>query len=198
MQILTIATVMISWAVLGAAMVFRRRSARSQERRRDTPAMAGLLLQGIGLGFAWSIRRNLLTPILFSSPGMQWLVAAFTMLLSLGSACLVVWALSTLGKQWSIAARLLNDHQLVIHGPYRLVRHPIYSGMFGLMIATGLALSVPMALLYGVPIFWLGTLIRMRSEEKLLREEFGEQYQMYKEQVPAILPRILSVRKRTP
>ncbi len=61
-----------------------------------------------------------------------------------------------------------------------------------MMIATDLAISVPTALLAGVPIFCLGTLIRVWREEKLLRTEFGEQYQAYGKHVPAILPRFFS------
>jgi len=47
-------------------------------------------------------------------------------------------AVQRLGKQWSIAARVTEDHELVTEGPYRIVRNPIYTGMFGMMVATAI------------------------------------------------------------
>jgi protein-S-isoprenylcysteine O-methyltransferase Ste14 len=45
-------------------------------------------------------------------------------------------AVCALGKQWSIAARVVEGHELITDGPYRIVRHPIYAGMLGLLVAT--------------------------------------------------------------
>jgi protein-S-isoprenylcysteine O-methyltransferase Ste14 len=97
----------------------------------------------------------------------------------------------TLGKQWTVQARLIRGHELVTEGPYGIVRNPIYLGMFGLLIATGLAASRPWTLLIAVVVFLVGNQIRIRAEEKLLRESFGEQFEDYARRVPAFLPRIL-------
>ena len=68
------------------------------------------------------------------------------------------------------------------------MRHPIYSGMLGMLLATGLAVSHWAALPGALIIFFIGTTIRVRSEEKLLREAFGEQFETYARTVRAIVP----------
>ena len=97
-------------------------------------------------------------------------------------------AVKTLGKQWSLAARVVEDHKLVTEGPYKFVRNPIYTGMLGMLLATGLAVSHWIGLLAGLIVFALGTLIRVRSEEKLLRETFGTQWDEYSRRVSAVVP----------
>src|SRR5207302_8720360 len=82
-------------------------------------------------------------------------------------------SLRALGKQWSLQARVLENHKLVREGPYRLVRHPIYTGMLGMILAAGLAWSHWIGFLIALALFAIGTAIRVRSEEKLLREQFG-------------------------
>ncbi|MEY2544003.1 MAG: hypothetical protein QOE81_1464 [Verrucomicrobiota bacterium] len=97
-------------------------------------------------------------------------------------------AVRVLGKQWSLQARVLEDHKLVREGPYRFVRHPIYTGMLGMIVAGGLAWSHWTGFLIALLLFGIGTAIRVRSEEKLLREQFGAQFDDYKRSVPAVLP----------
>jgi protein-S-isoprenylcysteine O-methyltransferase Ste14 len=77
---------------------------------------------------------------------------------------------------------------LVTDGPYALVRHPIYTGMFGMLLATGLAVSRWHFLLAGAGLYWLGTVIRTRVEERLLRSAFGAAYDDYARRVPALIP----------
>lgn len=100
-------------------------------------------------------------------------------------------SIRTLGKQWTVEARLIKGHELITAGPYGVVRNPIYLGMFGLLVATGLALSQPWAMLAAIVAFLVGNRIRIRAEERLLRESFGPQFEDYARRVPAFLPRIL-------
>lgn len=97
-------------------------------------------------------------------------------------------AVRALGKQWSLQARVLEAHVLITEGPYRLVRHPIYTGMLGMLLAAALAISHWVGLIAGVALYSLGTVIRMRSEENLLREQFGEAYDAYARRTPPLLP----------
>jgi protein-S-isoprenylcysteine O-methyltransferase Ste14 len=68
------------------------------------------------------------------------------------------------------------------------VRHPIYAAMLGLMVATGLVISKPWALGVGVVLYLLGTTSRIRIEERLLLQQFGDRYEGYKSKVPALIP----------
>jgi protein-S-isoprenylcysteine O-methyltransferase Ste14 len=97
-------------------------------------------------------------------------------------------ALRVLGKQWSLQARVLEDHKLVREGPYRFVRHPIYTGILGMIVAAGLAWCHWIGFMIALALFGIGTAIRVRSEEKLLREQFGAAFEDYKRNVPAVLP----------
>jgi protein-S-isoprenylcysteine O-methyltransferase Ste14 len=106
------------------------------------------------------------------------------------SVGLVNWAAQCLGKQWSLEARLVEGHDLIEDGPYRLVRNPIYTGMFGMLVATGLIGMRWELLVVAVALFVVGTYIRIRAEEQLLRGAFGERFEEYARRVPALIPGI--------
>ena len=79
---------------------------------------------------------------------------------------------------------------LMACGPYRFVRNPIYTGMLGMLVATGLAMEHWTALIVAVILFAVGLVIRVRSEEKLLRAAFGKEFEDYAQRVPAVMPGI--------
>jgi protein-S-isoprenylcysteine O-methyltransferase Ste14 len=60
--------------------------------------------------------------------------------------------------------------------------------MLGMLLATGIAVSYWPALLIALFVFFIGTIIRIRSEERLLRETFGAEFEAYTQRVPALLP----------
>ncbi|HXJ67298.1 MAG TPA: isoprenylcysteine carboxylmethyltransferase family protein, partial [Verrucomicrobiae bacterium] len=97
-------------------------------------------------------------------------------------------AVRTLGKQWSYEARVIEGHELVTQGPYRFVRHPIYTAMLGKLLASNFAFGHWLGLVIAGSVFVVGTLIRIQAEEKLLRETFGTAYAEYAQRVPAFLP----------
>lgn len=102
----------------------------------------------------------------------------------------MIASVRTLGKQWTVAAQLVESHKLITGGPYQYIRNPIYTGMLGMMIATGLAMSTWYVLILATILGWIGTIIRIRSEEKLLRVKFGEEFVQYTQKVPALLPKL--------
>lgn len=110
------------------------------------------------------------------------------MLVALVSISIVKAALRTLGKEWSVAARVVEGHKLATEGPYRFVRHPIYSGMLGMLLATGLVIGNWLALIAAIVIYFIGTVIRIRSEERLLREALGQEFESYARSAPALVP----------
>jgi protein-S-isoprenylcysteine O-methyltransferase Ste14 len=106
-----------------------------------------------------------------------------------GIAC-AVWSRETLGKHWAHAAdyQIVPGQTLVTHGPYRWVRHPMYTALLAIftgvqvMLASWLViLSLP---LYGVMV-WQG-----RKEEVLLTEAFGHTYRAYQKRTGMIWPRL--------
>jgi protein-S-isoprenylcysteine O-methyltransferase Ste14 len=98
------------------------------------------------------------------------------------------WATRHLGKQWRYVAALTQDHEFITTGPYRLIRHPIYTSMFGMLLATVLALSWWPLGIAAVVFFVIGTEIRIRSEDALLAARFGEQFTAWRARTPAYIP----------
>jgi len=184
---LVFVVVMICWFVFVGTFLLRRKPPTPPDEKRAPRSLIGVAFQGISYGMVWGVRREAFTPILPNT-----FVAIVTGVLAscaaIGSVWLVTAAVKTLGREWSLTARLVEGHKLATTGPYALVRHPIYTGMLGMLLATGLAVSHWAALLAALVVFFVGTTIRVRSEEKLLREAFGEQFEKYTQRVPAILP----------
>ena len=95
-----------------------------------------------------------------------------------------------LGKQWRFVAALNDDHQLVTSGPYRIVRHPIYASMLAMSIMSATLLGRLPWWPIGIAFILAGIEIRIHAEDGLLRERFGRQFDEWKREVPAYLPKI--------
>jgi protein-S-isoprenylcysteine O-methyltransferase Ste14 len=104
-------------------------------------------------------------------------------------ACLISWtAARSLGRQFRFDAAVDSAHLLVRSGPYRIVRHPIYTSMFCVLLATGIVVSPLKLLLASIAVFTVGALIRMKIEDNLLRAQFGAAFMEYQQRVPGFLP----------
>ena len=189
--------VLLCWAALGVMLVRARLRARrganaeGATRKRDLRSWIGLGLQGVGFSIAWGIRRPMASSFIpDASVAVDWLFATFAVVLAVASTLFAGAAFRTLDKQWSLTARVRADHELIRQGPFAHVRHPIYSALLGLLIATALCLAVWWALPLGVAVYLLGTRWRTAHEERLLTEMFGDAYQDYRRQVPWLLPRV--------
>lgn len=185
---LVVAIVVASWIVFGIMFFARKKPPAARESKRERGSIVGIVLQGAAYGIVWSVHRLFFSPIMPLSKPFEIALAVSTMLLAVGSLWFVSSAIRTLGKQWSLTARLVEGHRLVTEGPYRLVRNPIYTGMFGLLLATGLAVSRWIGLLIAIVVYAIGTVIRVRSEEQLLRLAFGPEFESYARRVPAVIP----------
>jgi protein-S-isoprenylcysteine O-methyltransferase Ste14 len=82
-------------------------------------------------------------------------------------------------------------HELIQTGPFAVVRNPIYLAMFGLLIQAGIVVSIWQAIIPAVVAFVMGTYVRIEEEEKVLREEFGAQFEDYARRVPAFIPKLI-------
>jgi protein-S-isoprenylcysteine O-methyltransferase Ste14 len=104
-------------------------------------------------------------------------------------AAAISWTSShALRGQLRIDAGLGAQHKLVRSGPYDLVRHPIYTSMLVVLFATAVIITPWPLFLGSLLLFVAGTEIRVRTEEKLLASQFGDEFQDYKRKVPAYLP----------
>ncbi len=103
-----------------------------------------------------------------------------------------VFARFYLGRNWSGAVTIKENHELIQSGPYRFVRHPIYSGLFVAILGTFLALIPTVAGLFAYAIMALTLRFKLSAEEELMTRQFPEAYPAYKKKVRgAIIPWIL-------
>lgn len=187
---LAFGVVMLSWLAFVAvfASFLRKKAPSAPDSKREPTSIAGIALQGVSYAIVWTLRRPPFSPIVSAGKSAEIALAILSMTVAIGSVWFCSAAVRTLGKQWSITARVLEGHKLITEGPYSVVRNPIYTGMFGMLLATGLAISHWLGLLIAIVVFAAGTAIRVHSEEKLLREAFLEEFESYARRVPAVVP----------
>lgn len=101
-----------------------------------------------------------------------------------------VWARVYLGSNWSSAPTIKEQHQLIRGGPYRFVRHPIYTGILLAMAGTFLANGKVRGAL-GVVLIWLAWTIKSRMEEEFMVRTFGAQYEEYRRTTGALFPKVM-------
>jgi protein-S-isoprenylcysteine O-methyltransferase Ste14 len=175
-----------SWAV--AAIWSRRTVARPAElgaTAHYAPTMLGAVLL-----FSPATGRF---PGLFGPVGAQtlwlpstqvaWLLCAATV----ASFAFAWWARLSLGPLWSGTVTRKADHYVIDTGPYRLVRHPIYTAL----IAAGFLLAVQIgtvAALVGASLMTLGFWLKARVEERFLSGELGPAYGAYSRRTPMLIP----------
>jgi protein-S-isoprenylcysteine O-methyltransferase Ste14 len=138
-------------------------------------ALAVLLLFQGGGGF----RR-------FAFPAPPWLRWA-GVALGVTSVGLFVWTHVVLGRFWSPYLQLRPGHRLMTTGPYARIRHPMYSGIVGWMAGLGLVAAnwIPFAF---AALSALNFVLRIRGEEKMMLQEFGDEYRQYMKRTGRLLP----------
>ncbi len=97
-----------------------------------------------------------------------------------------------LGKNWSAHLELRKEHYLVTNGIYARIRHPMYAAIFLITIAQVFLLSNWIAGPLGLITFTLLYLLRIESEEKMMRSKFGELWDSYAAETPRLIPTIPS------
>lgn len=101
-----------------------------------------------------------------------------------------IWARFALGNNWSSRATIKQDHELIIRGPYRIVRNPIYTGLFFALAGTCIVLGEVRHLL-ALPILLIVWATKIHTEQRFLREQFGDPYLQYCREVKAFLPYVI-------
>jgi protein-S-isoprenylcysteine O-methyltransferase Ste14 len=98
-----------------------------------------------------------------------------------------IWARFYLGSNWSGSVTIKQDHQLIRTGPYAIVRNPIYAGLELAILGTALAIGEVRGLAAAC-VALTGMLLKCRSEEEFMTQQFGAEYLQYKKDVRAMIP----------
>ena len=140
----------------------------------------GVLLQFIAFTLLWQGKFWL-------RPLPMWRVVVCSICFAL--ACALSWTSSrALAGQLRIDAALGAEHTLVKSGPYAIVRNPIYTSMLLVLCAIAVVIAGWKLFAAALLLFIVGTEIRVRTEETLLAERFGEEFEDYKRNVGAYVP----------
>lgn len=118
-----------------------------------------------------------------------WWVLAGAALTVLG-ILFAVWARITLGRNWSGRVTIKQDHELILRGPYTLVRHPIYTGFLLGLLGTALVFGFARCFV-GVLICGIALWFKSQTEEHFMLEQFGERYALYRQKTRALVPFVL-------
>jgi protein-S-isoprenylcysteine O-methyltransferase Ste14 len=97
------------------------------------------------------------------------------------------WARTVLGRNWSYGTAFKEHHELVERGPYRYVRHPIYSGMLLMLAGLVIRLTDVASIIILLAIL-VSFLIRIQQEEALLTRHFPVAYPAYKRRTKKLIP----------
>lgn len=170
---------LLIWALIGSW------SKRAQRRESRLSWMLHMLPLAIGawLLAASHVNSALDAPIYPRYPAFCWI----GLVLTWGGLAFSVWARLYLGSNWSASVQIKQEHELVRTGPYRFVRHPIYTGMLTAFLGSALALDQWRGLL-ALLIVLAGIVYKLRLEERWMVETFGDAYRDYRAHSSALLP----------
>ena len=101
-----------------------------------------------------------------------------------------IWARVILGRNWSGVITVKEGHELIELGPYRIVRHPIYTGILAMFAGTAIAIGYFGGVL-GLLLLFVSFWVKLRSEEDLMLKQFPEKYSAYQHRVKRIIPFLL-------
>ncbi|MET0305615.1 MAG: isoprenylcysteine carboxylmethyltransferase family protein [Solirubrobacterales bacterium] len=150
-----------------------------REMRQIGMAMIGSVWLAAAVGW-------FLTPLALPGSGWTWLIVGLLVMCS--GVALRYWSILTLGRFFRFVVDVQDDHRVITSGPYRLVRHPAYTGLvliqLGFGIATGNILSAAICL--AVPI--IGLIPRIQHEEEALEGSLGAEYRGYAAHTKRLIP----------
>jgi len=174
--------VWIASELFGAVLIPRLRGRGATKVRRDRGSMALIL---------FTVWISLTVALYFGYGGIgalpDWVFYPGIFLMLLG-VVIRQWAIAVLGRFFWFHVRVVEDHRVVDKGPYRLVRHPSYTGVLITFIGLSLAVQSLGALLVLQAVFIVSYGYRMKVEEKTLLTELGYNYVNYMKRTKRIIP----------
>jgi protein-S-isoprenylcysteine O-methyltransferase Ste14 len=141
----------------------------------------------VGLGW-WILAYPLLPPLMnwVLIPRTNWACSIGVVICVFG-LFVTIWARRTLAGNWSSDVTFKQGHELIKAGPYRFVRHPIYTGLLIMSLGTAFEIGRLHCWL-SIPLTAFGFWIKLSQEERLLLRHFPTDYPAYQKQVKALVP----------
>jgi len=171
--------------VVGGSIIprLRRRGARIEKRDRGSQFLIiGCIFLSIGIAFTFAAFGITILPGWVSYTGISFMLAGIA---------LRQWAIAVLGGFFSQSVGIQKGQKVVNGGPYRLIRHPSYTGALLIISGVGLALRSLVAVLFILCIAGSAFGYRIRMEEQVLVSELGDEYVQYTKTTKMLIPYIL-------
>ena len=146
--------------------------------------MLALLVGGLLIAWQHSPWERVLDLPLWPRSALPYCIGLVVLI---GGLAFSVWARVHLGRNWSGNVTVKEGHELIRTGPYAHVRHPIYTGILTGVLGTAICSGTLRAVL-GLVIIAAALIVKLRAEERFMRETFPRQYEKYGEEVPALVP----------
>ena len=167
-----------------AAVIYERTTSTAKQTERRARG---------AFPFVFILLLVMLTPIGYAGPLGWILLARSSVIEAVGLAvaasgvALAIWARRHLGTNWSGIPSVKKGHTLITDGPYSIVRHPIYTGLLLGVAGSALVLRT-LSSVFVVVVVAVVIGIRIGQEERLMREQFGDEYREYQRKTKTILP----------
>jgi protein-S-isoprenylcysteine O-methyltransferase Ste14 len=123
------------------------------------------------------------------TPQADW-VRAIGVVICVSGLLVTLWARRTLAGNWSSNVTFKQGHELIKTGPYRFVRHPIYTGLLVMFLGTAVDIGLLRCWL-GLLVMGIGLWIKLKQEEALMLRHFPDTYPAYQKQVKALVPFVI-------
>ena len=111
------------------------------------------------------------------------------------STAFTLWARFSLGTMWTLESAVKDGHQLRTHGAYAVTRHPIYTGLLGMLLGSAMLSGLGQWIVL-VPVGLIAFGLKIHAEERLLVRAFPVDYPRYRQQVPQLVPGLTVLRRR--
>jgi len=171
----------VALAWLAGAIYYQSRE--PAERTRASYLSPILITTVIMVVVSAAVPRADWLPLEVHTPGTRLLGLAIL----LAATVLTLWARLALGAMWTVAPTVKQQHQLRTSGPYAITRHPIYTGLLGMVLGSGLLAGAGRWILV-FPIYLVLVQFKIHAEERLMLAEFPEDYPRYRQRVPQLVP----------
>ncbi len=184
---------LVFFAMSAIRIGYHRKARHARKNVELKESMLNMVLRGfLGLGYIGGLTVYIFNPIWLNwatfslAPWGRWLGA----FIAIGSVLLLWWVQLALDVQFDTTLHKQAEHQLITHGPYRWVRHPMYTALFvmglgWLLLTSNWAIGVP---LMAAILLLVG--LRVKNEEAMLIEIFGDEYRAYMQRTGQFLPRL--------
>lgn len=173
------------WALSEMFIIFRTRKNRSSDSKTQDKGSYLLIIAGIFAGIAIAFFFHI---IKWGRVGQS--AADIGAVLMLAGVILRLWAVLVLGRSFSTVVSVDSVEGLIQKGPYKLIRHPAYTGALLTIVSLGIAMNSWIASLLILLLFLIIYIYRIRIEEKALKDHFNDDYVEYCRNTWRLIPYI--------